>query len=176
MLYKLFLWVDVVQDHVRVALVRSSKHNDLEVSVDHLQALPSVGPNVEARSQLAPRQGRNVQIYIWCPLRILLADTMSEGLVEIEDYSLFYARFGEGELNGSGENLLVADRVHRLEEANRLENVYRELSEDWPSQFEVLQGRLAILLPVHVLFPSLVVVVCQYLSRYRGSVGTNKVV
>ena len=101
---------------------------------------------------------------------------MSEGLIEVEDYRLFYTWFGEGELDGSREHLLFADGLHRLEEANRLENVYRELSEDWPSQFEVLQGRLVVLVPPHVLFPRLVVVVRQYLSRYRGSVGTYEVV
>ena len=91
---------------------------------------------------------------------------MSEGLVKVEDYRFFDAWFGEGQLDGAREHLLLADGVHRLQEADRLENVYRELSEDRASQFEVLQRRLVVLVPVHVLFPRLVVVVRQYLSRY----------
>lgn len=91
---------------------------------------------------------------------------MSEGLIEVEDYRLFDARFGEGELDGPREDLLIADRLHRLEEANRLEDVYRELSEDRPTQFEVLQRRLVVLVPVHVLLTRLIVVIRQYLRRY----------
>ena len=54
MLDQLLFRIDMVQDHIGIALVRSREYDHLEVAIYHFEAFVSEGSDVEPCSQLPP--------------------------------------------------------------------------------------------------------------------------
>lgn len=77
--------VKVVQDGIRVALGRSSKHNDLIVFRSFDKALPSKGADVDACYELFPGLESNRDLHIGHFCRFV---AVYQGLIEIEYDSL----------------------------------------------------------------------------------------
>lgn len=95
-------------------------------------------------------------------VRVLLSDTVSKSLIQIKYYELFCV-FLEGQVNLSGFNLFISVLLQVLEEANRLENMDCEFSEDGPLQ---------LLLLYHSLLLAFVVVISEDVGRHgRGELS-----
>ena len=113
-------------------------------------------------------------MYIWLSGWILLANTMRQSLIQIEDDCLFQMRLCERQFNHSVLDLLGIYRVHVLQKVYWLKNVDGELAKHGPFEFPMLQRWLIIHLAVHMLFLSLDIVVSQNVVGHGGRKGGDQ--
>jgi hypothetical protein len=81
---ELLLWVEIVQNNVRVALVTGSEHDHLEVLVNGLQALKRSWSNVNPSVYNFSRRERYRKHDIWIGSLDIIA-AVDKGLVQVEN-------------------------------------------------------------------------------------------
>lgn len=86
MMHPLSLFIKVVNNHVGVAAVTSSKYDDLEVFAKRLQNLSSIGPYVDACLDHLPIHKLDGQFHITSHVSGIIA--MYQSLIQIEHQSL----------------------------------------------------------------------------------------
>lgn len=115
MLDQPFGGVNVVEDTISIAPIRSSKYTDLKAAVCPLQNLLRVRSDVESRIQKLARWSLNLQEHIGLLSWIFVSDTVRQRFIEVkyEQFASLWLR--PFDVNHAALDVLLID-LKRLQE------------------------------------------------------------
>lgn len=176
MLNKLSFGVDVVKHDICVKFSARSENHNFEVLIAHFEAFLSKRADVKTYCDFHPLRSRDNQLHIRGSLWILCAYAVRKGLVKVENYSFFDARFGKRQIYHARLDVLKGDRLGILDHADTLENVNGELPEYWTFQLNMFKSTFILDLPVLMSPAGSVIIVSEYMGGYWRGICSNEFV